>query len=95
MQMPGHGVPDDSLNEEDFSSSPCPLLLLQKKARKAKLELERLVDVTPQTPELEMRIKQLMTQLETYKVIIKNKKDIFFGMHERNCDSLIFNFYIN
>ena len=95
MQTPGHGAPDDSLNEEEFSSSPCPLLLLQKKARKEKLEFERLVDLTPQTLEIEMKITQLMTQLETYKVIIKNQKDIFFVLHEINCDSLIFNFYIN
>ena len=77
MQMPSHGAPDDSLNEEEFSSSPCPLLLLQKKLRKEKLELERLVDVTPQTPKLGMRIRQLMTQLETYMVIIKNQNDFF------------------
>ena len=95
MQMPGHGAPDDSLNKEEFYSSPCPLLLLQKKAWKEKLELKCLVDVTPQTPELAMRITKLMTQLETYKVIIKNQKDIFFVLHEINYDSLIFNFYIS
>ena len=51
MQTSDHGVPDDSLNKEEFYSSPSPLLLLQKNVRKAKLELERLVDVMPQTPE--------------------------------------------
>ena len=63
MQTPSHGMPDDSLYEEELSSSPCPLLLLRKKARKAMLEFERLVDASPQTPEIEMRITQLMTQL--------------------------------
>ena len=77
MQTPGPGAPDDSLNKEEFSASPCPLLLLQKKSRKTAMELECLLDVVPQTPELGQRIRQLMTQLETYKVIIKNQNDIF------------------
>ena len=76
MQTPGHGMPDDSLYEEEFSSSLSPLLLLQKKARKARLEFDTLID-TPQTPEIEERLKKLMTQLETYQVIIKSQKDFF------------------
>ena len=78
MQTPSHGTPDDFLYEEELSSSPCPLLLLRKKARKSKLEFECLVDASPQTPEIAMRITQIMTQLETDKVIIKNQEDIFF-----------------
>ena len=95
MQTPSHGTPDDSLYEEELSSSLCPMLLLRKKAQKSKLEFERLVDASPQTLEIAMRITQLMTQLETYKVIIKKSKGYFFFLHEMNCDSLIFNFYIN
>ena len=49
----------------------------------------------PQTPETEERIKNLMSQLERYHVIIKSQKDTFFVLHEMNCDSLIFNFYID
>ena len=77
MQTPGHGTPNDSLYEEEISSSPSPLLLLRKKARKARSEFDTLIDA-PQTPETEERIKQLMNQLETYQVIIKIQKDIFF-----------------
>ena len=76
MQTPGHGMPDDSLYEEELSSSLSPLLLLRKKVQKARSEFDTLIDV-PQTPKTEERIKQLMTQLETYQVIIKNQKDIF------------------
>ena len=94
MQTPSHGMPDDSLFEEELSSSLSPTLLLQKKARDARLEFNTLIDA-PQTPETEERIKQLMSQLETYQVIIKSQKDIFFVLHEMNCDSLIFNFYID
>ena len=94
MQIPSHGMPDDSLYEEELSSSLSPVLLLRKKTRNARSEFDTLIDA-PQTPETEERIKQLMTQLETYQVIIKNQKDIFFVLHEMNCDSLIFNFYID
>lgn len=94
MQTPSHGTPDDSLFEEELSSSLSPVFLLQKKARDARSEFNTLIDV-PQTPEIEERIKQLMSQLERYQVIIKSQKDIFFVLHEMNCDSLIFNFYIN
>ena len=94
MQTPSHGTPDDSLFEEELSSSLSPALLLRKKAREARPEFNTLIEV-PQTPETEERIKQLMTQLETYQVIIKNQKDNFFVLHEMNCDSLIFNFYID
>ena len=94
MQTPSHGMPDDSLFEEELSSSLSPVFLLQKKARNARSEFNTLIDA-PQTPETEERIKQLMSQLETYQVIIKSQKDIFFVLHEMNCDSLIFNFYID
>ena len=59
--MPGHGASDSSLNEEDFSSSPFPLLFLQRKASKENFELDNLVYITRQTPKLAMRIRQLMT----------------------------------
>ena len=94
MQTPSHGTPDDSLFEEELSSSLSPALLLRKKAQDERSEFNTLIDV-PQTPETKERIKQLMTQLETYQVIIKIQKDIFFVLHEMNCDSLIFNFYID
>lgn len=94
MQTPSHGTPDDSLFEEELSSSLSPLFLLRKKARDARSEFNTLIDA-PQTPETEERIKQLMSQLERYQVIIKIQKDIFFVLHEMNCDSLIFNFYID
>ena len=94
MQTPSHGTPDDSLFEEELSSSLSPVFLLQKKERDARSEFNTLIDA-PQTPETEESIKQLMSQLETYQVIIKIKKDIFFVLHEMNCDSLIFNFYID
>ena len=94
MQTPSHGTPDDSLFEEELSSSLSPVFLLQKKARDARSKFNTLIDA-PQTPEIEERIKKLMSQLETYQVIIKSQKDNFFVLHEMNCDSLIFNFYID
>ena len=94
MKKPSHGTPDDSLYEEELSSFLSPALLLRKMAQDARSEFNTLIDV-PQTPETEERIKQLMTQLETYQVIIRSQKDIFFVLHEMDCDSLIFNFYID
>ena len=94
MQTPSHGTPDDSLFEEELSSSLSPVFLLQKKAQDARSEFNTLID-TPQTIEIEERIKHLMSQLEIFQVIIKSKKDIFFFLHEMNCDSFIFNFYID
>ena len=76
MQTPSHGTPDDSLFEEELSSSLSPMFLLQKKARDARSEFNTLIDA-PQTTEIEERIKKLMSQLETYQVIIKIQKDIF------------------
>ena len=58
------------------------MFLLRKKARDARSEFNTLIDA-PQTPEIEERI------------IIKSKKDIFFVLHEMNCDSFIFNFHID
>jgi len=94
MQTPSHGTPDDSLFEEELSSSLSPVFLLRKKARDARSEFNTLIDA-PQTPETKEKIKQLMSQLERYQIIIKSQKDIFFVLHEMNCDSLIFNFYID
>lgn len=94
MQTPSHGTPDDSLFEEELSSSLSPVFLLRKKARDARSEFNALIDA-PQTPETEERIQHLMRQLNRYQVIIKSQKDIFFVLHEMNCDSLIFNFYID
>ena len=76
MQTPSHGTPDDSLFEEELSSSLSLVFLLRKKAQDARSEFNTLIDA-PQTPEIEERIKQLMTQLETYQVIIKSQKDFF------------------
>ena len=94
MQAPSHGTLDDSLYEEELSSSLSPALLLRKKAWNARSKFDTLIDV-PQTPETEERIKKLMSQLETYQVIIKIQKDIFFVSHEMNCASFIFYFYID
>ena len=94
MQTPSHGTPDDSLFEEELSSSLSPVFLLRKKARDARSEFNTLIDA-PQAPETKERIQHLMSQLERYQVIIKSQKDIFFVLHEMNCDSLIFNFYID
>ena len=76
MQTPSHGTPDDSLFEEELSSSLSPVFLLQKKARDARSEFNTLIDA-PQTPETEERIKKIMSHLETYQVIIKSQKDFF------------------
>ena len=70
------------------------MFLLRKKARNARSEFNTLIDA-PQTPETEERIQHLTRQLNRYQVIIKSQKDIFFVLHEMNCDSLIFNFYID
>ena len=94
MQTPSHGTPDDSLFEEELSSSLSPVFLLRKKARDARSEFNTLIDA-PQTPETEERIQHLMRQLERYQKIIKSQKDIFFFLHEMNCDHLIFNFNID
>ena len=56
MQTPSHGTPDDSLFEEELSSSLSPVFLLRKKARDARSEFNTLIDM-PQTPEIEERIK--------------------------------------
>ena len=77
MQTPSHGTPDDSLFEEELSSSLSPVFLLRKKARDARSEFNTLIDA-PQTPETEERIQHLMRQLNRYQVIIKSQKDIFF-----------------
>ena len=50
MQTPSHGTPDDSLFEEELSSSLSPVFLLRKKARDARSEFNTLIDA-PQTPE--------------------------------------------
>ena len=84
MQTPSHGTPDDSLFEEELSHPYLQCSCCEKRH-----------EMQGQTPETEERIKQLMSQLETYQVIIKSQKDIFFVLHEMNCDSLIFNFYID
>ena len=94
MQTPRHGTPDVSLFEEEISSSLSPVLFLRKKTQDARSEFNALIDA-PQTPETEERIQHLMRQLNRYQVIIKSQKDIFFVLHEMNCDSLIFNFYID
>ena len=62
MHTPSHGTPDDSLFEEELSSSLSPVFLLQKKARDARLEFND----APQTPKTEERIKKIMSRLETY-----------------------------
>ena len=94
MQTPSHGTPDDSLFEEEISSSLSLVFLLQKKARDARSEFNTFIDA-PQTPETKERIQHLMSQLERYQGIIKSQKDIFFVLHEMNFDSLIFNLYID
>ena len=46
-----------------------PMVLIKKKINKANKELTHLLDILDQTPEVEERIKEVMTRLKTYKVI--------------------------
>jgi hypothetical protein len=62
-------VDHDSADEEGFYSCTDPMLLLKKKIIKANKELVSLLDRPEQTPDVKEKIKLLMSQLNTYKVI--------------------------
>jgi hypothetical protein len=62
-------VDHDSADEEGFYSCADLMLLLKKKIIKANKELVSLLDRPEQTPDVKERIKLLMSQLNTYKVI--------------------------
>jgi hypothetical protein len=62
-------VDHDSADEEGFYSCADPMLLLKKKIIKANKELVSLLDRPEQTLDVKERIKLLMSQLNTYKVI--------------------------
>jgi TusA-related sulfurtransferase len=62
-------VDHDSIDEEEFYSCADPMLSLKKKIIKANKELFILLDRPEKTPDIEERIKFLMSQLNTYKVI--------------------------
>jgi len=62
-------VDHDSADEEGFHSCVDLMLSLKKKIIKANKELFSLLDRPEQTPDVKERIKLLMSQLKTYKVI--------------------------
>jgi hypothetical protein len=65
----GHDADDDSVGKMDLYESPNPMVLIKKKTNKANKELAHLLDILDQNPEVEERIKEVMTRLKTYKVI--------------------------
>jgi hypothetical protein len=62
-------VDHDSTDEEGFYSCVDPMVLIKKKIIKANKELASLLDHPEQTPDVKEKIKLLMSQLNTYKVI--------------------------
>jgi hypothetical protein len=62
-------VDHDSDDEEGFYSCTDLMLSLEKKIIKANKELFSLLDCPEQTPDIKERIKLLMSQINTYKVI--------------------------
>jgi hypothetical protein len=62
-------VDHDSSDEEEFYSCTDLMLLLKKKFIKDNKELVSLLDCPEQTPEVKEKIKLLMSQINTYKVI--------------------------
>jgi hypothetical protein len=62
-------VDHDSADEEGFYSCADLILSLKKKIIKANMELFSLLDRPEQTLDVKERIKLLMSQLNTYKVI--------------------------
>jgi hypothetical protein len=67
--LAGHDVDDESLDKSDLYESPDPMVLIRKKINKENKELSHLLDILDQTPEVEERIKEILTRLKTYKVI--------------------------
>jgi hypothetical protein len=62
-------VDHDSVDEEGFYSCADPMLSLKKNIIKANKELFSLLDRPEQTLDVKERIKLLMSQFNTYKVI--------------------------
>jgi hypothetical protein len=67
--LEGHDVDDDSLGEMYLYESLDPMVLIRKKINKGNKELAHLLDILDQTPEVEERIKEVMTRVKKYKVI--------------------------
>jgi hypothetical protein len=65
-------VDHDSADEEGFNSCVDLMISLKKKIIKANKELFILLDRPEQTLDVKERIKLLMSQLNTYKVITIN-----------------------
>ena len=65
----GHDVDDDLLGERDLYEFSNPTILIRKMINKGNKELSHLLDILDQTPEVEERIKEVMTGLNTYKII--------------------------
>ena len=59
----------DYVDEEGFYSCVDPMVLIKRKIIKANKELASLLDLLEQTPDVKAKIKLLMSQLNTYKVI--------------------------
>ena len=59
----------DSADEEGFYSCADLMLSLKKNIIKSNKELVSLLDCLEQTPDVKEKIKLLMSQLNTYKVI--------------------------
>ena len=59
----------DSADEEGFYSCTDLMLSLKKNIIKANKELVRFLDRPEKTPDVKEKIKLLMSQLNTYKVI--------------------------
>jgi hypothetical protein len=62
-------VDHNSVDEEGFYSCADPMRSLKKNIIKDNKELCSLLDHPEQTPDVKERIKLLMSQLNTYKVI--------------------------
>jgi hypothetical protein len=78
-------VDHDSTDEEGFYSCTDLMLSLKKNIIKANKELFSLLDRLEQTPDVKERIKLLMSQLNTYKVITI----IFFFFNALICSIMI------
>jgi hypothetical protein len=65
----GHDVDDDSLGKRDLYAYPDTMVLINKNINQTNRELAHLLDILDKTLEVEERIREVMTRLNTYKVI--------------------------